>query len=225
MDERMCGVCGRKYVPTEPNQRRTCSEVCRVIWDSDYNRQHVREWRLKNLERSKEAKRLDYQKNKDRYKERARLWRLNNPEQRKVQNKNTNDRVVHGGFASLIRQKHDNKCQKCGKETTGFDAIVHHVTFVPSEHETQTLLCRSCHKTLHLVEGRWKDKQYRKEEILKVLSESKNNADAARKLGIATATLLNKRREYGLHIEPRCGGKGGKGRYKPAVQLTERTSI
>lgn len=116
--------------------------------------------------------------------------------------KRANDRYKeksrHGGNKEVLSAMFGFVCSSCGKRGDSFDIVSHHTTFDNTEHDKQTLMCRSCHARVH-----YSGKQLKpisRETMIEALENSETTQEAAAKLGLSKATMYQKRKMYGLRI-------------------------
>ena len=114
------------------------------------------------------------------------------------------DKKAHGGKREELIQTYGLKCSRCGKEGSSYEIVAHHITFNPSEHEHQELLCRACHCKLHHSVPK---KNVTKEDIEKAVSETGNLEDACKILGINRSSLYWKRKKFGLDFSAKFNEK------------------
>lgn len=111
--------------------------------------------------------------------------------QRERPNANFQDRPsARMVYREKIKTKCDNKCVDCKMDLTGND-------FYAVIHNDNNLYCRRCHAKLW-AKTRPPLKPFSKQEIEKVIGNSKSIKEAAKILGMSRCTLYHKRKLFGM---------------------------
>ena len=105
------------------------------------------------------------------------------------------DKNRHAGKRYELISKYGYVCSECGKQSTEFDIIAHHVSGNNNDHDNQVLLCRACHCKLHHSNEK---KPFTAIQIEEAINSSKNLFEVCRKLGLNRSSLYQKRKKLGL---------------------------
>jgi hypothetical protein len=197
---KICEICSKEFQSWNKSQT-CCSKNCKGTRDYRANgekrRERVKEWYRNNIDKVREKRKLAYQKDPEKWKAKAKEYRLLHPENKKEYDGQYRDKVRHGGIKQQLVDKHGLVCQKCGKQSTSFDIVAHHITGDNQDHSQQELLCRACHCRLHQSVPK---KHISKEQIEMAIKTTKNLDEACKILGINRSSLYHKRKKFGLEF-------------------------
>jgi hypothetical protein len=105
--------------------------------------EYQKQYRLKNLDKDKAAKRRYYEKTKDKFRERERKWRKENPERVYENSLKYRYNIDLKQYKKMLTEQ-DNKCKLCASEEKLFVDHCHQT------NKVRGLLCNSCNKALGL---------------------------------------------------------------------------
>lgn len=208
LEPRKCLLCGIEFQPSKQSSK-YCSSKCSKKHDYQLNAEKYNELsRIKyrnNLEEAREKRRKYYWSDPERFRNAVKKYRDEHKEKYKEYHDRVKDQKRHGGKRNELLNVNGPKCDMCGVVKKPKDIVAHHITGNNQEHEQQQLLCRKCHKRLHLMQYHPGRKNISKEQIVDAINSSKDLEEASSKLGIARCTLYQKRKEFGL---PKLRGEG-----------------
>lgn len=131
---KLCKKCNKE----KPLEEMYKGHECRLC-KNEYNRQ----WRLKNLDKDRAAKSRYYEKNKERYREREKEWRKNNPHLVR----NTMYKYKYGitleQYEKMVQER-QGLCDICQLEQKLYVDHCH------DTNKVRGLICNSCNKALGL---------------------------------------------------------------------------
>jgi len=140
LTERICVVCGTKFMPVQ-NKQICCSKECvqrnHYEKNKEKRKQQAKEWRQNNLERVKELDRRKRERNKELYKQ--------------ISDKH-HDETRFGGNRQNALERDGHKCVICGATE---NLAVHHKdesgqTDNPNNNlDNLITICSGCHTKLH----------------------------------------------------------------------------
>ena len=100
------------------------------------------EWRKKNSEKLKEYSKKYREKNKEKLTIYLRRYYDKNKERINISN------LAYKKGRALLVSERGGKCVKCGKDK---NLILHHEDYETFDEKKLMLLCRSCHRKIHLL--------------------------------------------------------------------------
>lgn len=152
-ERKRCIVCGYEFFP-KLSKSVVCSGKCWAIQDyaknkDRYKRRSIENYR-DNLERCRKQRKRYYWSDPERFRERTKRWARQNVRYKRTRDLAYKDKIRHGGMRQRLIAQFGYVCSSCGKEKSSRGIVVHHITFDPTKHDQQELLCRSCHALVHL---------------------------------------------------------------------------
>lgn len=152
LNDRKCDECDKKFTPKRQDSKycsRQCSKLAEGKRNAERYKANSKRYYREHLETIKKCRKEYYWSDPERWREKAKQYRINHKEEKSVKDSIYKDKIRHGGKRAELLEQNGCVCSKCGKETNSFNITAHHKTFNSSEHEHQELLCRSCHFKIH----------------------------------------------------------------------------
>jgi len=114
-----------------------------MLKNREKHNEYQKSYRLANLEKDKAAKKRYYEKTKDKFREREKIWRKNNPQRTYISLLKCRYGLSLETY-NKMKLNQNNKCKLCKKETKLFVDHCH------NSGKIRGLLCNSCNKALGL---------------------------------------------------------------------------
>lgn len=200
LEDRKCEYCGIVFSPFRQESKycsKKCSKKAEQVKHRDRYRENSRQWYKENIESAQKRRKEYYWERPELFKQKAKEYREANKEKVRTNNDSYKDKIRHGDLRKKLIEIYGTICQMCKKECEGFDLTAHHISGDPTDHNNQTLLCRSCHAKVHDL-GSKKRKDISREQIEYALTKFRTLDEMCKYLEITRSFLRKKRIEYGF---------------------------
>ncbi len=192
--EKECPICGKPFTPVKKNDQRYCSPKCRSHADYEKRKDAIRasndKWREEHIGHVREQRKEQYWKDPEKYRGKAREWRLSNPERFRQTRNRCRDEERFGGNREKTLERDGYKCVRCGATN---DLHVHHKDRTGHDSEPNNdldnliTLCVVCHGLEHGKEASERNKI----EMVKVICQR-----CGKEFEIAPSRYVNGRGKY-----------------------------
>jgi predicted nucleic acid-binding Zn ribbon protein len=152
LEPKTCIVCGELFEPKRQDSK-YCSDKCSRVAEYENNKENYKKKSLEyynnNKEKRSESRKKYYWSDPERFRLATKEYNKLHKEEKNKKDNEYKDKTRHDSKKKLLIDEFGCKCSMCGKEGSTFEIVAHHVTFDKNDHESQVLLCRSCHMRVH----------------------------------------------------------------------------